>query len=305
MPNYILLKTSILDVLRYFHIFKFPLTSIEIHRFCGMVCKLEEVESVLEELLKESILYKIDSNYLLEKSPNLVVRKEKGAQIAHKKFKEAYRAARIINLFPFVRMVSLSGSLSKGYFEEGSDIDFFIITSKNRLWICRSILHLFKKLTFLVGKQHNYCMNYFIDENALEISEKNQFTAIEIVTLVPFTNIDLYDKFIHVNSWVEKFAPNALHYSGGNTISYSKNYFKRIMEKFLDSNKLNLLLMQLTDKKWRSKWSRKGFDMSKYDSAFKTTLHVSKNHPNDFQNKVLVELTSQKSFMNLPYAKTS
>jgi hypothetical protein len=87
--------------------------------------------------------------------------------------------------FPFVRGIGISGSLSKNYADEDADIDFFIITSRNHLWIARTFLHGLKKLSFLVGKQDWYCMNYFIDEEALVIAEKNIFTATEVVTLKP------------------------------------------------------------------------------------------------------------------------
>ena len=84
--------------------------------------------------------------------------------------------------FPFVRGVFISGSLSKRCAAEKEDVDYFIVTSANRLWIARTIMHLYKKLTYLRGRQDRYCMNYFIDEEALEIKEKNIFTAVEMIT---------------------------------------------------------------------------------------------------------------------------
>jgi hypothetical protein len=48
--------------------------------------------------------------------------------------------------------------------------------------------------------------------------------------------------------------------------------------------------MKLTDRKWRRKWKRKGFDMDQYEKAFLTTVHISKNHPMDYENKVLTDL---------------
>jgi len=281
-----------MEILRYFQIFKFPLTLQEIHRFCNVNCDVKEIEGLLFDLVRRDILWNIKDCYLLESSPTLVENKKEGASIAKVKLKEAAQAARVINFFPFVRMVSLSGSLSKGYFEEGSDIDFFIITSKNRMWICRSILHLFKKFTFLIGKQHNYCMNYFIDETSLKIEEQNQYTAIEIVTLIPQSNSLLFSKFINANKWVESLTPNAKYYNNCKSINYRTKGLKWVFEKLFDSDKLNSFLMEFTDKKWRAKWSKRGFDMSKYDRAFKTTLNVSKNHPNDYQAKVLHELVT-------------
>jgi hypothetical protein len=290
MPVGLKLETSILDVLRYFSLFKFPLTLPEIHKFCSTRASLKEVKYLLEKLVESKSLTLIENCYLLVNLPGLVVRKRKGAEVSKSKIKEARFASKVINAFPFVRMVGVSGSLSKGYFEEGYDIDFFIITSKNRLWICRSLLHLFKKLTFLIGKQHNYCMNYFIDESALKIEEENVFTAIELATLIPMTNEPLYKAFISANFWMEEIVPNAK----ANTLK-PKAYFKvkglkKVLETAFGFSRINIYFMNLTDRKWRKKWEKRGFDMTKYDQAFRTAIHISKNHPDLNEEKVLKNL---------------
>ena len=53
--------------------------------------------------------------------------------------------ASIIAAFPFVRAVGISGSLSKQYADENSDIDYFIITAANRLWIAKNLPAYFQK----------------------------------------------------------------------------------------------------------------------------------------------------------------
>jgi hypothetical protein len=37
--------------------------------------------------------------------------------------------------------------------------------------------------------------------------------------------------------------------------------------------------MRLTAGKWQKKWAERNYPMSDYKIAFKTTLHMSKNHP--------------------------
>ena len=51
--------------------------------------------------------------------------------------------------------------------------------------------------------------------------------------------------------------------------------------------KINHWLMKLTDWKWRRKWKRQGYPEQEYDRAFLTTIHISKNHPVDYEKKVL------------------
>src|SRR6266478_4413244 len=95
------------------------------------------------------------------------------------------KIGRFLSRFPYVTGVGISGSLSKMDAREKADFDFFIVTKANRLWIARTIMHLFKKLTFITGKQHLYCMNYYLDEKALQLRDQNIYTAVEAITLIP------------------------------------------------------------------------------------------------------------------------
>ncbi|MEZ5195381.1 MAG: hypothetical protein R2764_02960 [Bacteroidales bacterium] len=84
---------------------------------------------------------------------------------------KAKRFSTFISNFPYVRGISLSGSLSKGYIGDDPDIDYFIITKENRLWLSCTMLIAFKKI-FLFNSCKYFCVNYFIDTNNLEIEEK-------------------------------------------------------------------------------------------------------------------------------------
>ena len=63
-------------------------------------------------------------------------------------------------------------------------------------------------MTFLVNKQHLFCMNYFIDEQGLEIVEKNIYTAIEVATLIPLEGDVAFAKFYQANTWLRQYLPN-------------------------------------------------------------------------------------------------
>lgn len=133
-------------------------------------------------------------------------RRLEGNQLASQRMTDARKYASIAANFPFVRAV-LSGSLSKHVMKPDSDIDFFIITAPEKLWVCRALLTAYKKL--LLGNSHrNFCLNYFIDSNNLEIPDKNIFTATEIVFLLPMYNYSLYEKFMAKNKWVDTEFPN-------------------------------------------------------------------------------------------------
>jgi len=83
--------------------------------------------------------------YCLFNNYALAERRKKGNDAAAKLLKKADKAANFIAAFPFVKGVAISGSLSKKFADEDADIDFFIITAANRLWLARTFLHLFLK----------------------------------------------------------------------------------------------------------------------------------------------------------------
>ncbi|MCQ4142450.1 nucleotidyltransferase domain-containing protein [Chryseobacterium sp. EO14] len=281
-------KEEIINTLKYFHFFKFPLTFEELHRYLHYNETEKKLKVLLKELISEEKVFEIENCYLLENNIFWVERKIKGKALANSKILNAKKNANIIYWFPFVRAVFISGSLSKGFADEHSDMDFFIITEKKRLWIARTLLHIFKKITFLFRKQHNFCMNYFIDSSELQLEEKNIFTAYEIATLIPCRGAEIYGNFIKANSWVLDFLPNNVQ---RNTESdTNKNKVKNFIEKIFNvffGDILNRTLMEATDRLWRRKWSKKGFDTSQYDLAFKTRINISKNHEKNYQKLIL------------------
>lgn len=290
-------EAGILSTLKYFGLFRFPLRPEEIHRFHPAVCSISDIESSLEAMTAAgSVCRSAEGFYSLDKNPGWSAERKAGTQKALRLLSRSGKFTRIISGFPFVRAVAISGSLSKYYAGQDADIDYFIITGANRLWIARSLLHLFKKLTFLTGHQHFFCMNYFIDVEALETTDTNLYTAIELVTLIPVYNHELIARLKEVNGWTTTYLPNVTREQDLSCLQPAGRMpIKKLAEWLLDHlwpNTLNRFLMQLTDRKWRRKWSRKGFPMGDYEEAFYTSLHVSKNHPANFRKRVLQALES-------------
>ncbi|BDS09651.1 NAD-dependent epimerase/dehydratase family protein [Aureispira anguillae] len=287
-------EQAIQKVLHYFDLFSFPLTIHEIHAFISVECTMDQIENSLKELLEKKAVFLIQDCYALHDSKELVDRKKQGYQRANKELKKAQKIAKIISYFPFVRMVSISGSLSKGYADEHSDIDFFIITSAQNLWTCRSLLHIFKKFTFLVNMQHSFCMNYFIADQHLEIEEQNYFTAIELNTLIPLVGFHYYNQLLAANTWTKSYLPNAVINPQEVPLANSTG-IKWLFEKILQSQRLNHFFMHFTDKKWQKKWAKRGISTENYQLAFKTNLYVSKNHPSNNQKTILEQYANKKN----------
>jgi hypothetical protein len=287
-----LLRIAVRYVLGYYSLFNYPVTKEEILGSLPEKSDLTSLSIILDDLVEASEVYDHEFYYCLkEQVRELTAKRIKANSEARTKIPAAKRVGAFIYRFPFVRFVGISGSLSKGYSDKDSDFDFFIVTEKDRLWICRTILHFFKKLTFLVGRQHEFCMNYFIDADSLEIAEKNRFTAVELASLIPAGGGVYHEKLNKANQWAAAHFPNGyLRFDREMSLPENNHPVKKLLEacfNLVRPRKLNKKLMEITDKKWRKKWSKKNYPMSEYDLAFKTTLHVSKNHPANHQKRVM------------------
>jgi len=199
---------NILKTLGYFDLFHYPLTLEELRAFHPEQFTDADFNAAMQQLKDRKKIFAVGPFYALHNDPGLAQRRIKGNRLAEQHLKRAQRIARLLSAFPFVRSVAVSGSLSKNFATEETDIDFFIITQKNRLWVARTCMHLYKKLTFLTGRQHWFCMNYYVDEAALQIPERNLFTAMEIITLKPMQGRSAFDHFLSANNWIQQYFPS-------------------------------------------------------------------------------------------------
>lgn len=248
---------------------------------------------IAEELLtlvKEGALFEKDGYYSpREGVARLVSKRIDGEKTAHKAQDKAYKRAKFIGKFPYVKAAYISGSMSKGVMHENGDVDFFIITEPGRLWIARTLLILYKKI-FLLNSHKYFCVNYFIDSGNLEIEEKNLFTATEAATLKPVYDSGLYQDFYKANSWVKDFLPNQTEQKviyNGNTRRPMAKVVERVLNNSL-GDKLDALFMATTLKLWKTQF--KDLGDANFELALKTRKYVSKHHPQNFQSRVLAAL---------------
>lgn len=282
------LGKSIIKTLAYYDIFDYPLKAEEIYYNLGTnSVSLTEIENEVEQLCKIGMTFNKNNFYLLRNNENFISRRLEGNRLAKKKLISAYRMTKLISKFPYVRAVLLSGSISKGYMEKDSDVDYFIITQPNRLWVTRLLLMLFKKV-FLLNSRKVFCINYFVDTETLEIEEKNIFTATELATLIPIYGKDLYDELYKNNIWIKKFYPNFPKRDNKILVNKNNLFIQNLIEKTLNNSlgdKLDDFAMNLFEKSNHKKYRE--YNSKDFQVAFKTSKHESKHHPKFFQKRVL------------------
>lgn len=274
--------------LLYFEVFSYPLTFEEIVHFCQFQnCQPETVKKSLQKGIAQGYIFQYEQFYLCQDQPKWIEKRKEHNHRATRYLARAYKMAQLIRRFPYVRAVFLSGALSKNVMPKDGDIDYFIVTKPGRLWVSRTLLVLFKKI-FLLNSHKYFCVNYFVDEDHLEIEEKNIFTATEVVTLIPLYNTELYQAFCAVNAWSQQYCPNFPMRTAEKTIPAQESFMQKQTEWLLDGKmgeQADLYCLRTTLKHWQKKFHN--FDPDKFANALKSRSYVSKHHPQDFQTKVL------------------
>jgi hypothetical protein len=284
------LEKKILKVLAYFDIFHYPVTVNEIRSFLPSAPDHDDLLAALERLCLLKAIYSQDEFYSLHDDYSVILQRRNDNRRAEILLKTAYRISSFLFQFPYVRGIGISGSLSKNVADENADIDFFVITKSNRLWIARTLMHIFKKVTFLLHKEHWFCMNYYVDEDALQISDKNIYTATEVVTLVPVCGNGVLKSFFEANNWTRAYFPNYELCTDSKKKSKS-SVLKKSIELILNNalgDRLDNYLMRLTSRRWSHKELEGKVNIRGGRMGLRTNKHFSKPNPAFFQQKVLL-----------------
>lgn len=250
------------------------------------------IEADLDELVAKNVIVKVGDYYLAADDVNHIEKRIKGNEMAVDALVKARKKAAFISKFPFVEAVGVSGSLSKGYYDQDSDIDFFVITKPNKVWLCRTFLMLYKKI-FLLNSRKYFCINYFMSSGCLEVQEKNRFTATEIKTLIPFRGKKAFADFYRSNDWVSgifaEFVPQLERVESIKKPTLVTGF------ECLFNTRLGIVLdhsfKNITVGFWKMKFKQMAHEDFKV--ALKSTSHISKHHPLNFQKKVITALNEK------------
>ena len=197
---------SILNPLLYADIFDYPLTFNEIHKYLEFKATPERVADLLAQAVTRREIILVDGFYSLAGKPDLAAIRRTREQASQQLWPKATRYGRWIASLPFVSMVSITGSLAVNNPRDNvDDIDYFIVTKPNRLWLCRALIILLVRL----GRRRgiHLCPNYLLTENIIIFKDRNLYIARELVQMIPLYGKALYTKMRRQNSWVIDFLP--------------------------------------------------------------------------------------------------
>ena len=260
--------------LLYASLFNCGISESKLHQqiFDLKLTPAELKKAIAESSLKGNTIIKDDYLYLNWNDKGFYSRKENRIDKV-----KAERLLRFLNRLPFISMIAFSGGTSHYGIQNHDDIDLFIITKSNAVYIVYLIIHLY---TFIIKSRKELCANYLIDETNLKISHSHEFfTAHQIITLVPFKCPEKLNIFLGENDWVNEFFPNFISENAETFRQPSKNYLLK---------PLNAVLMLIYKLRYRKKIS---------SPENKGSLILKQNclklHTNDHREKIISEFNKR------------
>ena len=253
-----MLKKRILSTLIFFDLQDYPLTLLELQRFL-----IADWESIQQQTDRQGELAEIKTDvskpvslmeilscldnecqglveqhlgfYYLPGKRELVERRLRNYLYGLKREKLISRYAWILRHVPFVRSAGLGGSQAMGLQKPGSDIDLFIVTDPQYMWLARtSVTVVFQ---FLGKRRHGqnianrFCLNHYVAGPKALRQIRTLYSAMEYGRLRPL----VYGQHLLVyqqnnQSWINVFFPNWQPVPAG---FESQSYLQKVLEKLL------------------------------------------------------------------------
>ena len=210
------LRQSILSTLAYFDLADYPLTKEELFSFLWQPPEInysDFLNTVAGLNLNSKFGY-----YFLPGREEIVELRRRKLLISEQKLKIARRAAKIIQSVPYLRAVFVCNTTGSEQANEDSDIDFFIVTEKNRIWITRLFVTFLLSLFGLrrAGKhvKNKICLSFYVTTASLDlakwrVADDDVHFAYWLNQMLPIFDPDnYYAKFLEENSWTKTYLPN-------------------------------------------------------------------------------------------------
>ena len=258
----------------YSAIFNCPISKEDLFRSLYKAeCTPDTFETALNLLLDEFSDLIREENGLLFFYPATQTFSGRQKQIEDNKnyIGQSAKTIKLISAIPFVKYLYFSGGTAHANHADEKDVDLFIVTGKNRVWISYSIFRVLAKIN---RNFHPMCFNYVVDEMAAAIGYQHDFyTAHQLIYLQPVNEKSSRFNVLGLNSWIFDFFPNMKLYVAENKPTGNSNEIG-----FLGY--LNLVLLFL----WT--WNLRRKNILNGNGGVLIDSHRIKLHTNDHRPKI-------------------
>lgn len=197
-------ENAVLLTVAYADIFDAPISAEALHRFLigRPMSQTDIAETVARCQLEQDA-----TTYALPNRQHLFALADRRQTQAARMWPKARRYGGLLGQLPFVRMVAVTGSLAVDNPTRAADIDYFVVTAPDRLWLARLFILIVGRLARRDGIE--ICPNYIITERQMVLADRGLYEARELVQMVPLSGHDVYRTLMAANEWLVDFLPNA------------------------------------------------------------------------------------------------
>jgi hypothetical protein len=233
-------QEAVLKTIIFFDLFSYPLTNWEIWQYLNLEISLSNLEKEVADLVLNNSLEEKDGFYFLPGKQDLInIRKER-YNFANYKIKLAKRAAKVFKWLPSVKLVAVANLIGHHNLRNESDIDIFIVSSPNRLWLtrlfCTGLMKIARQRPTKVCKRNKMCLSFYAASDGLAM-ESLRFKPNDpyfdhwFLGLHPVYDNDKYLSYLRFkNPWLKKSFPNSMllkeNFSGD---FFSSNWLDRFL----------------------------------------------------------------------------
>jgi len=217
-----LLTNRILQSIVYASIFQYPMTRRELFRWVSTSKQISQhsLHEALQTLIKKGKVTHITPFFMLPGHKFHIGIHAQRLVYSQEKWKKAHRIARILHFVPTVVYVGVTGSLAMNNANHDDDIDLCIVSAKGTVWITRFLVTLLvevfakRRHPMATHVKDAICLNMFLSEQALEISEeeRDEYIAHELLQMIPlWERKGIEKKWLLNNQWVKQYYYVAYH----------------------------------------------------------------------------------------------
>lgn len=295
------LEKSVYYTLKYFYLFHYPLNFEKLKIYLLKNQKKENLKNE-KQLQKFNFLYKKNDKYFLKDKEyeNNIKEYETEIQNTLEKVKKYFWIFRFI---PYIKSVFICNNFGFGIKRKNSDIDLFIITQKNRIWISRLIttfiFHILQIRRHKNKIKNRFCLSFYATEDNLDFT--NIFIKPFDIYFI-YWIISLYEVYSDKKSFYEKIinANNIYLTKYVNLLQYKLEKQNKIKGKniILLVFKINLIgnMLNFISKKIQLYFINKSLKKIENLSGILINDNILKFHEKD-KRKLYYNLTFQKCVM--------
>lgn len=226
------LNSNIEKTLAWFALFNYPLTITELWQWLWSPSNTVSYQDIYH-LVQSGQINAVSPFVVLTGREDDIETRAQRYLFAVRKQRKARRVTWWLSWLPWVEGVALCNSLGYQNARDESDIDFFIITKPNTIWLTRLIAVAFLKLLgqrpSIEHGRDTLCLSFYVTSDNLNLdyialTNGDPYLTYWVVQLSPlFGRGAIWKRFFEENKWVASILPNTMGYAENQTNWYYRS----------------------------------------------------------------------------------